>query len=306
MLIASLPRACRTTTSRVRRALLLLATLILVGCEGTLYVDIQGDAPSIDGTLELDVTQIEFVHSDGSSYTYELDETLKFDEDGLSLKSLIDGTDLPEGYYETINLTIDAGDSEYDHDGDSSTDELDIDGSTITASITDHRFKISDGEIVSLILHFSTFASLPTVDDDDDEQELDPVLTFSHAENSYALSVTLNGNDVISSYCADIDDQLPRLYLFDTDDSDSNNDVDGDDDDPLRVVFAQTSAQDDISRVWSLPNLRTGSFRMALSCDDDDPSEDDSLSFFCETTIDFTESTTVSLNSTSDDAGCSS
>lgn len=287
------------------RPLLLITALLLGGCEGTLYVDIQGDAPSVDGQLELEVTEIEFLHSDGTSYSYDLDETLKFDEDGLSLKSLIDGTELPEGYYDTINLTIDAGDSEYDHDGDSGTDERDIDGSTITASITDHRFKISEGEVVSLILHFSTFASLPAADDDDDEQELVPVMTFSHAENSHDLSVTLEGDDIISSYCADTDDQLPRLYLFDTNDSDSNNDVDGGDDDPLRVVFAQSSSSENISRVWALPNLKTGSFRLALSCDDDDPSEDDSISFFCETAIDFSESTSVLLNTATTDISCS-
>lgn len=285
---------------------LVCSIALCAACEGALYVEIQGDAPSVDGKLDVAFSEIEFVHEDGSTESFDLDDTLRFDEDGLSLTTLLDGEDLPTGEYVSINLSLDADDSEYDHDGDSDTDELDIlDGGTITATIDDVSIDISDDEVTSLILHFSTFSSLPTADDDDDEQDLVPVLRLSDNTDSYDLSVTLSGETVISTYCADTDAQLPRLYIFDSDHSDYNDDVDGDDDDPERVVFADEDLSVDVSRLWLLPNLPSGSYRIALSCDEDDPSEEDGITFFCDTTLDSLDSaTSIALEQQSSDAGC--
>lgn len=289
----------------ISRLLIVLSIGLCTACEGALYVEIQGDAPSVNGKLDLAFSEIEFVHEDGSTETFDLDDTLRFDEDGLSLSNLLDGKDLPSGEYVAINLSIDADDSDYDHDGDADTDELDImDGGTITVTIDD-SFDISEDEITSLILHFATFSSLPTSDDDDDEQELVPVVRLGDNTASYDLSVTLTGDTVISTHCADTDPQLPRLYIFDSESSGYDDDVDGDADDPERVVFADEDLSLEVSRQWLLPNLPSGSYRIALSCDDDDPSEEDGITFFCETTLESLDSaTSIALDEQSSDAGC--
>ena len=290
----------------VARLLIIGQIALVAACEGALYVEIQGDAPSVNGKLDLAFSEIEFVHEDGSSESFALDDTLRFDQDGLSLTTLLDGEDLPSGEYVQINLSVDADDSEYDHDGESDTDELDIqDGGTITASMDDVSFDIADDEVTSLILHLATFSSLPNTDDDDDEQELVPVVRLSDNSDSYDLSVTLTGDEAIGTHCADTDPQLPRLYIFDDAISTYDDDVEGDDDDPHRVVFADEDLTLNVSRQWLLPNLPAGSYRIALSCDDDDPSEEDGITFFCETTLDSLNSvTSIALDEQSSDAGC--
>ena len=286
------------------RLLMIGPACLFTACEGSLYVEIQGDAPSVNGKLDLAFSEIEFVHEDGSSENFALDDTLRFDEDGLSLTTLLDGEDLPSGEYIQINLSVDADDSEYDHDGDADTDELDIeDGGTITASLDDVSFDISDDEVTSLILHLATFSSLPTTDDD--EQQFVPVVRLSENSVSYDLSVTLTGDEAIRAHCADTDPQLPRLYIFDDSISTYDDDVDGDDDDPQRVVFADEEFTLDVSRQWLLPNLSAGSYRIALSCDDDDPSEEDGITFFCETMLgSLSSATSIALDEKSSDAGC--
>lgn len=287
-----------------RYQLIILSVFLLSACEGMVTVDIQGDAPSPDGELTLAVTDIEFVHSDGSTESFSLDESLTFDEDGLQLTRLIDGEDLREGYYSQINIVIDADESEYDFDGGSSSNALGISGGTITATADNRRFRIRDSETESLVLHLSPFLALPTAEDDDEEQSLEPSMTVTRSAYGYSLSVTLGGDNAFSSNCSDTDNQLPRLYLFDTADSDKDNDVNGDSDDPLRVVFAETSTSSNITRLWSLPNLPEGNYRLALSCDDDDPSQDDDILFFCQSAVEITTSTSISLDSESTDSSC--
>lgn len=270
-----------------------------------LSVDIQGDAPAPDGRLELAITEITFIHNDGGAERFSLDETLIFDQDGLSLTRLLNGEELREGNYNQIQLTVDADNSEYDSDGGSVSNALGLAGGTIVATANNRQIRIRDSESENVILHFSSFASLPTPEDGDEEQSLNPVMTMTRSAYSYDLSVTLASDETVSRHCSDTDNQLPRLYLFDTNSSDEDNDVNGASDDPLRVVFAQASTSANISRTWALENLPEGRYRIALSCDDDDPAQDDDIAFFCASTLDFSAATTIALDAASSDANCS-
>jgi len=283
----------------------LFSLALLSACEGQLSVDIQGDPPSVDGELSLQVDQITFVHTDGNSESFDLDETLVFDSNGLGSTNLLSGEDLREGIYTEVRLRFVADDSSYDDDGDSGTDELSISGSTITATADNRTFRMRADDTESLTLHLATFASLPSTDSDDTEQEFEPVMQLIRTEFAYALSVTLNADAALDSYCADQDDHLPRLYLFDTDDSASNDDLDGGSDDPLRVVVATSANTSTADRVWSLPRVASGDYRLALSCDDDDPASDEDITFFCAADISVSGAGSIALDAVTDDNSCS-
>ncbi len=277
---------------------------LLSACEGQLSVDIQGDPPSVDGKLTLQVDQITFLHSDGNSESFDLDETLVFDSNGLSATNLISGEDLREGIYTEVRLRFVADDSRYDDDGDSGTDELPIAGSTITATADNRTFRMRADDTESLTLHLATFASLPAADSDATEQELEPVMQVIRTAFAYALSVTLNAESALDTYCADQDDHLPRLYLFDTDDSSSNDDLDGGSDDALRVVVATRANTSTADRIWSLPRVASGDYRLALSCDDDDPATNEDITFFCAADISVSAAATIALDAVTDDSSC--
>lgn len=296
--------ATRISPTLSRPLLSVFGLLLLSACEGQLSVAIQGDAPSLDGELQLQLDQIEFLHSDGNTQSFDLDKTLVFDGDGLSSTTLLSGEELREGNYEEVRLRFVTEDSYYDDDGDADTDDLLISGDTITAVADNRSFRMRADDTESLTLHLATFASLPTADSGSLFQEFTPVMQLNRTEFSYALSVTLNAQSALDSYCADRDDRLPRLYLFGTDDSPSNSDLDGAADDALRVVPASSSSSSVADRIWSLPRVAKGDYRLALSCDDDNPSASEDITFFCTAEISVDAAGTVVLDSETTDSSC--
>lgn len=290
---------------RILPALIALAGLsLLSACEGELTVDIQGDAPSSDGELTLKVDRIEFLHSDGNTQSFDLDETLSFDSNGLSSTNLLSGESLREGVYTEVRLRVIADDSSYDDDGDSGTDPLEISGSTITAVADNRTFRMRADDTESLTLHLASYASLPLADADSTVQDFEPVMQLIRTDFAYALSVTLNAESALATYCADQVSRLPRLYLFDTDDSSANDDLDGGSDDAQRVVMVTTANSSIADRIWTLPRVAKGEYRIALSCDDDDPASDEDITFFCAADITVDSAGTVVLDDVTDDNSC--
>lgn len=291
--------------TNAKSAVLSLACLTLLSaCEGQLNVDIQGDAPSVDGELTLKADQIEFLHSDGTTQSFSLDETLVFGSRGLTTTNLLSGESLREGIYDAVRVRFVADDSSYDDDGDAGTDPLEISGSTITAIADNRTFRMRSDSTESLTLHLATLASLPTPETDSTAQDFEPVMQVIRTDYAYALSVTLNARAALDSYCADQDNHLPRLYLFDTDDSSTNDDLDGGSDDAVRVLVASSTNTSIADRTWTLPRVAKGDYRIALSCDDDDPATDEDITFFCKADISVSEAATVSLDTVTDDSSC--
>lgn len=271
--------------------------LLLSACEGSLSVDIQGDAPAPNGSLQLAVDRIEFVHSDGQTESFTLDTTLDFDDNGLSAVNLISGEELREGNYDEIRLRILTADSRYDADTTDAVDALDIAGSNLTAVASNGSFRVREDETTSVTLHFASVLSLPQAADDASEQQLSPVMQFIGSTSS-AVSATLTAPDSLDANCPADNEALPRLYLFEQ--SQSVDDMDGSDD-ARRVVFANSTLSAAVDRQWSLPRLPHDDYRFALSCDDDDPATDEDITFFCTGEASISGTTTVVLNETS---GC--
>lgn len=270
--------------------------LACVACEGTLNLDLQADAAGLDRQLRLQIDRVELVHSDGGVESFDVDLRLNVGENGADPVRLLDGETLRDGSYDSMRLRLVAADSEVEDDsGERAVNLLDS-----TPEADNLSIRISEDETTDITLHLASFASLPT--DTEGAQDLDARLSLVRNANSAALSLTLNAPLALADFCGNASG-LPRLYLF----SGSNptvDDLDGDAADALRVLAAESSSGSGFQRQWSLNRVPLGAYRVALSCDEDNPAAEETLSFFCTTDISLSADRTVALNSESEDANC--
>lgn len=272
-----------------------LVALACVACEGTLNLDIQADALDNDRQLSLKIDRVELVHNDGGVEGFDVDYTLTVGNSRRQPERLLDGETLRDGRYEAVRLRLVATDSQVK---DEVSQEREVNLLDSTPETSNLSFSISEDETTDITLHLSSFASLPT--DTSGSQDVNAKLSLVRNNSSAALSLTLDAPQALADLCANADD-LPRLYLF----SGSNprvEDIRSGPSDVLRVLPA--SSVGDFPRQWGLSRVPLGSYRVALSCDDDNPGTAETVTFFCTTGINLTADRTVSLNTESGDPNC--
>lgn len=281
----------------------LLSLLLLGACEGAVTVEIQGDAPAADGVLTLALEQLTLTRVDGGTQTFDLDQTLRLDTDGPTPLRLLDGETIGEGEYTAFAVRINALDSRFDQDGAGPDAERVISGSTVTATTDNRRVRIREDESISITLHLAGLPSLPQPGIGEIEQVLRPQMDVARTDQSSPVTVTLDAPNALQTFCADVDpaDKLPRLYVFTADDSTQNDDMDGIDD-ARRVVLVSSTSNG--VRTWRLPRLPHDDYRLALSCDLDDPGRDESITFFCPVSTTVEGARTIVLDQDSPSLDC--
>lgn len=277
----------------------------LIGCEGALTLDILADAPAPQGQLTLAVDQIELVHSDGGVETFDVEQTLTIDSGGLTTTRLLSGETVRDGNYTGIRLRLQQDQSSYDPDVTDTVDALDLNLINNPAEANNQSFSVSEDEVTELSLKLGSFVSLSnTSDSGRNSQDFDPALELSRTADTRSVSFSLQGLSAFESVCASTVSGLPRLYIFSNFINQALDDVDGGANDPLRVLHAQPSTDDADTRSWRAPRLSSGTYRLALSCSDDDPAFNETVVFFCTSTQTLDSDTSVDLVANSTDASC--
>lgn len=277
----------------------------LVSCEGSLTLDILADAPAPQGELSLVVDQVELVHSDGGIESFDLEQTLTIDAGGLTTTRLLSGETVRDGNYTSVRLRLVTAESSYDPDTTDTVEALSLNIATNPAVANNQSFGVSEDEVTELSLNLGSFLSLSnTSDSSRSSQDLNPVLQLSNTGDTRSLSFTLDNLDAFESVCASPASGLPRLYIFANLVNQVLDDVDGGVNDPLRVLHAQPSSDEATSRSWRAPRLASGTYRLALSCSDDDPAFNETVVFFCTSTQTLDADASVDLAANSTDASC--
>jgi hypothetical protein len=176
---------------------------------------------------------------------------------------------------------------------------------TNPAEASTQSYSVSEDDLTELSLNLGSFVGLSnTSDADRSSQDFNPALRLSTTADTRNVSFTLADLAAFDSVCASTASGLPRLYIFDNLVNQVLDDVDGGVNDPLRVLHAQPSTDEASSRTWRAPRLASGTYRLALSCSDDDPAFNDAVVFFCTSTQTLDTDTSVDLVANATDASC--
>lgn len=277
----------RANQSFSRPAGVLVAGLLLAGCEGRVSVDLAAAAPADPNVVEVFVPLLglEFSNTDGST------ETLEFsDAELVDLMDLLEGDplrvftdeELPEGTYDGVRLLFDA-----DEEG----------------AVT-----FSDGSEFPIVLAEGEYAPVDITIEDSDSSEDSEALSFESSTEEYTLSVDLrqslsfdDGNDeytftpnlrsvrsgeavqIFGSVAVDCPtgsslEDGGAVYLFEGQDAEAVDRA-GD-----TGPYATTGLQIDVASgtaSYTLRFLPGGDYTAAVTCngDADDPMTDDDIAF---------------------------
>lgn len=261
------------------RAFALLGTVALVGCEGTVTLDMAtmtAADPQISGVfVELDGVELQ-----GSSGT----ETIRFDDPvEIDLLDFVDGNvfrlftdeELPDGRYTGARLLFDQDDEEDDAVTLFDGDVLEI--NTVEGAVADVAF---------------------TVDKDDSSRE-DIVLTldvrqslsFNDNTNVYTLTPVVRGvrtedsGDIFGNVTRDCPNASPlaeggAVYLFAGRDR-TPDDRDGRDEEPYLTTRVEIQGGVTALPQYIFDFIPDGDYTIAFTChgDEDDAATDDNLNF---------------------------
>jgi hypothetical protein len=268
-------------SSAVRKlALLLAATLVLVGCEGSVTVDLGTNDPAdpaVDQVL-VDLEGVEFTSDSGSTEALRFDDPVRVDlaEYGdANLFRLFTDEQLPDGRYTSVRLLFeDDSDDENDFVIVESGGQFDLTVNATATSSVDFTVDKDDASRENIVLTIDLRQSL-SFDDDSDDFTLVPVVRAVRAEDTGRII----GNVTASCPAGRTLAQGGAVYLFEGEDVDPD-DRDGADAEPYLTAkvggdFSNTST------AYSFSYVPEGDYTLALTCRGhlEDASTNDDLDF---------------------------
>lgn len=281
----------------------LVAGLLLAGCEGRVSVDLAADAPADPDIVQVQVPLVglEFSTTDGSTETIEFSDT-----EVVDLMNLLDGDplriftdeELPEGTYDGVRLLFDSDEegvvtladgSEFPiviTKGDYAPVDITVEDSD---SSDDSDSSSSDSSTHEYTLTVDLRQSL-SFDDGDDEYTFTPNLRSVQSEDAARIfgNVTVDCPSGISL------EEGGAVYLF------KGTDAEAVDRDGETGPYATTGLQIDGSGTasYALGFLPAGDYTVAVTCSGqaDDPNTDDDIAFESSDDVELDEEESLQLD----------
>ena len=272
--------------SIVRRAFVIAIATALVGCEGSVTVDMGTNAPA-DPAINSVLVDIAGIELQGGGA-----ETLTFDEPvRVNLVEFIEGNlfrlftdeELPDGRYTGVRLLISSDDDDDNEDvvtwSDGREFELTVaEGQAAAVSFTVDK---DDSTEEDVILTLDLRQSLSFIDSGTDRYALTPVLRGVRSEDAGRIVGTVASRCPSGASLA----SGGAVYLFNAHDR-TPDDRDGADEEPYlttRVLFDGTNAVP----TYNFRFVPDGDYTIALTCDanEDDAATSDDLRFQNTTNI---------------------
>ncbi|MFA5940369.1 MAG: DUF4382 domain-containing protein [Sinimarinibacterium sp.] len=285
-----------------RRLLLACSALLLTACEGELIVDLT-DAP-VDGArrVEMTVSSIELLGSDGDVTTIDPDYTDSFDlldyRDGATLRLLAADGELDGGFI-GLRLRFD-DDASYVRDSSGTSVPLELLSAGEYADLSlDFDGTTSAALVVDLDLRFSLIDSI----DELGAYQMVPVIRVVDADTAGSISGHIDTDLVADSDCRDDRDLGEGLavYLY------PGSDVTPADyyDDGTATSLVQPVGSTDVtydsdtdSWGYAFHYVAPGDYTLAWTCaaDDEHPREEDALLFQASAGVSVSEAGAVSVD----------
>jgi len=277
-----------------------LAALLLSACEGELVVDLT-DAP-VDGAsrVQLQLSAIELLASDGSVTTIEPDLTESFDmldyRDGETLRVLGADGEL-DGTYIGLRLRFDDDDAYLRKDGSSVPIELLSAGDHASVDLT-----LDGSASVALIVDIDLRFSLTDAVDTLGVYQMVPVIRVVDADTAGSIEGTIDADAIADSDCREgrALGEGVAVYLY----PDSGVTPADYYDDGSASTLVQPVGSADVAYVsasdrwiWRFAYVAPGSYTVAWTCEADaeHPREDDALLFRASADVTVTEAQTSSV-----------
>jgi hypothetical protein len=264
------------------RGLAIAAAAILVGCEGTVTVDMATNSAAntaIDQVL-VDLEGVEFVDDGGNTESLTFDQPLRVDlADYIdsNLLRLFTEEQLPDGRYTSVRLLFE-NDEDNGGDADAVTDlsggEFPLTVNGTTTSEVDFTVDKDDSSRESVVLTLDLRQSL-SFDDDSNEFALSPVIRAVRAEDAGQITGTVTAGCPAGTSLA----QGGAIYLFQGEDVEPD-DRDGAEPEPYLTTSLGTNFGS-AGASYSFQYVPEGDYTLALTCrgDDEDATTDDDLDF---------------------------
>jgi Domain of unknown function (DUF4382) len=262
------------------RAMAIAVSAILVGCEGSVTVDMATNStanPSITGVF-VDLEGVEFVDDSGRTESLTFAQPLPVD-----LTDYIDGdlfrlfTDeqLPEGRYTSVRLLFESDeDAEDDVVTVLSGAEFELNVNGTAASDIDVTVEEDTSSAESIVLTLDLRQSL-SFDEDSNEYSLAPVIRGVRAEDTGQLVGAVTAGCPAGTSLA----QGGAIYLFAGEDQ-TPDDRDAGEAEPYLTTAVGTNVASSAAS-YSFPYVPEGDYTLALTCrgDEEDASTSDDLDF---------------------------
>lgn len=266
------------------RIVLAAAALLLSACEGELVVDLT-DAP-IDGAsrVELAVSSVELLGSDGDTTTIDSEHTDSFDmldyRDGERLR-LVSADGELDGSYIGLRVRFDDDDAYVRMDGESVPIEL-----LSAGEYADVDLSVDDNSSTSLVVDLDLRFSLIDQVDALGVYQMVPVIRVIDADSAGSIEGTIDADEISDSDCRSGRDLGAgvAVYAYEGagvtpsdyyDDSTVTN--------LAQPIGSADVAYDDDGDAWTyrFHYVAPGSYTVAWTCeaDDEQPREDDGLLF---------------------------
>lgn len=269
-----------TRKSVVARAIAVIGTAALVGCEGTVTLDM-GTTPAADPGIVDVVVEIDGIELNGSDGT----ETLRFDDPvRVDLLDYVDGNlfrlftdeELPDGRYTSIRLLFDPDEEEDDFVGwfDNEDFEINVVEDVQAADVTFSVDK-NDSSREDVVITLDVRQSL-SFNDDTNVYTLNPVVRGVRTDDAGRIvgTVTLNCPSGTAL------EQGGAVYLF-SGEGRTPDDRDGQDEEAyLTTRLTIDSGTAAIPR-YTFTHVPEGDYTIAVTCngDEDDAATNDDVRF---------------------------
>lgn len=265
------------TCTRSPTALLALAAaaFLLAGCQGSVTLDLNADAPANPqvSSVPVDIAGVEFERADGSSEKLEFTSNLRTDlidvMDDNALR-LFTNESLSEGSYTGVRLLVEQDDA---------AEVVRIDGTRFALLVAEGAYTpveitVAEDESTreSLALTLDLRKSL-SFDADANEYTLTPALRVVHTDEAGQVSGTVAVTCPVGTSLQ----QGGAVYLFEGEDVEPD-DIGGAGEDPYATTTVVTGFA---QATYALRLLPPGDYTLALTCngDADEPSTDDDVEF---------------------------
>lgn len=278
------------------RAAVLAVAAVLVGCEGTVSVDLGTSAPADPQieTVSVELDGIEFQKSGGGTETFEFDAPQIVD-----LMDYLDSNDfrlltdeqLGDGNYSGVRLLFGPDDDDDDENQVVLRDgrEFPLDVSTTNAfSAVDFTVDKNDSSKDSVQLTLDLRQSLQFDEDDDDGTVLTPIIRAIRTEDAGGVA----GNVAVACPA----NSVLAIYLFAGEDV-TPDDIGGGGVDPYLTTGVGLNGSS-TSSGYAFPFLPEGGYTLASTCraDEDTPTADEDLNFENAVNIDVEAEKSVTRN----------
>lgn len=286
-------RSCKHSR-RVPRAAVLAIAAVLVGCEGTVSVDLGTLAPA-DPQIEavsVELDGVEFQKSGGGA------ETLKFDSPQIvDLMDYLDSNDfrlltdeqLGDGNYSGVRLLFGPDEDEENKVVLSDGREFDLTlGGTTTFSAVDFTVDKKDSSKDDIQLTLDLRQSLQFDEDDNDGTVLTPVIRAIRTEDAGGVA----GNVAVSCPA----NSVLAIYLFTGKDV-TPDDIDGAGVEPYLTTGVGLNGSSTLSG-YAFPFLPESGYTLASTCraDEDTRTGNEELNFENVVSIDVEAESTLTRN----------